>query len=558
MSTYSPRPRPTPAGGVLVAGTTSDAGKSFVATGLCRLLERRGWKVRPFKAANMSLNSIPSSEGGEIALAQWVQCRAARVPPSTRSNPLLMKTEGPGRVEIIVRGTARFRLRSWRNGMRRHLPRLRSEVLRALRDARSDGSFLVAEGAGSPAEVNLRSTDLSNFFVARAADLPVLLVADLERGGALAQVVGTIALLPPADRRRVRGIILNRMRGDPSLLDSARAMLARRTGIPVVGILPFLDPNVAQLPPEDSLQLPRGTRRVGGSSSERRGDPSLPCVGLLRLPHTSNFSDFSGLRPSNGVDARWLERPEELDGAQALILPGTRRTRDDLEWMSRTGWTRKVKLARSSGLRVGGVCGGYQMLGEWLEDPHGFEGPAGTTPGLGLLPIRTRFGVPKLVRTVEARALRGHPWAPVGSVWTGYEIRRGRSTGPRSLRGLFRIEVARGDSRPGARSRDPARDGARSGDGSVWGTALHGLFTSPAAARGLGDWAATPRGVRPRSSSTPVDPTPVAEFPDLDHDIDCVADLLEHHLDLRRVASILGRPLAPAQESRHRGTGIGR
>lgn len=521
--------------GVLIAGTTSDAGKSFVATGLCRLLARRGWNVRPYKAANMSLNAVPADDGGEMASAQAVQCQAAGVPAVTASNPILYKSEGPGRVEVIVRGHVRWRVRSWTREMPRLAPQLAREAHRALREVRSTGAFVVAEGAGSPVELNLQRTDLSNLRVARWLGAPILLVADLERGGAMAQVVGTLALLRPLDRRRVQGLILNRMSGDPSLLDSAVRFLERETGCPVLGILPLLSPSVAKLPPEDSLDLPRQQRAPKG----RRA--ALPRVAIIRLPHTSNFSDFTPLARQSALRLEWVERPDQAEGAAALMLPGTRRTVDDLGWMRRQGWEPWLRARSKTGLRVIGICGGYQMLGERLDDPEGFEGPAGRTQGLGLLPVSTRFSDPKLVRHVEAVPAAHHPWGLPHARFPGFEMRRGVTKLRGGARPAFRVRGVKGaptgwqtDGCVGARDR-------------VWGTALHGLFNDPrvvaAFLRGLGS-SSHPSTRRGASSG---DTTEAA--------IDAVADLLEEHLDLRRLGNILGRPLRPSAPPPRQGRG---
>lgn len=522
--------------GVLVAGTTSDAGKSFFVAGLCRALVRRGWQVQPFKAANMSLNSAVAEDGGEIAIAQWVQCRAARVPPTTAANPVLLKPEGASRVEVIVRGRTHRRLTSWRKEMPRELPFLRREVSRALEEARGTGRFVVAEGAGSPAEVNLKESDLSNFLVARALGAPVILVADLERGGALAQLVGTLALLDPSDRRRVKGLVLNRMRGDPRLLDSARVFLEKRTGVPVLGVLPFwTSASGARLPEEDSLSLPRASSLAPGSGRPR--------LGILRLPFASNFSDFGPLSQTSGIEVSWVDDPAALSSLDALLLPGSRRTRDDLAWMEQRKIPDAIREAWDGGrgMGVAGVCGGYQMLGELLEDPHGFEaGKPGKSRGLGLLPIATRFEDPKVVRDVRAVAREGHPWLSPRASLTGYEVRRGRTRRSGGVPSLFTIEPLGRPTVP-----DRSEDGARSADGSVWGTALHGILVDPLAAQGLARWVAE-RAERRRGKRgvVPARPTPARATPpgDLDTLLDEVADHLEAHLDVDRLASILGRP----------------
>lgn len=521
----------TRAPGVLVAGTTSDAGKSFVATGLCRLLARRGWAVAPFKAANMSLNAVAADDGGEMASAQWVQCRAAGFPPLTVCNPILYKSEGSIGVEVIVRGRVRWRAASWARTMPRIVPQLRAEVRRALGELRSREVFIVAEGAGSPAEVNLRKTDLSNLDVARALDAPVLLVADLERGGAIAQIVGTWALLTPSERRRLRGIIFNRMAGNPRLLRGGIEFVQAWTGVPVIGVLPYLPADAGHLPAEDVLSLARyrSVPPAGPANPNRRAGDRVR-VGILRLPHVSNFSDFSLLEGSPHAEVRWLTEPKEAREVDVLVVPGTRRTVDDLDWLRRTTWPRVLRDGKVRGPRIAGFCGGYQILGDRLVDPSGFEGPAGTTVGLRLLPIVTTFLAPKLVRKIRAVPERGNPWCPPAISIDGFEIRRGRTVVGATARPLFRVRAigrAEGPEEP---------DGAVLPGDRIWGTAMHGLLNDPTACAGFLTWA---RG-QPVRRSTRRRP---ATFDALDRTIDRVADLLEANLNLSRLGTILGQRL---------------
>ncbi len=529
-----------PGPGLLVVGTSSDAGKSFVVTGLCRLLARRGARVHPFKAVNMSLNSTAAEDGGEMALAQWVQCRAAGVPPRTVANPVLLKPEGPGRVEVIVRGRPFRRVSSWRREMPRLSATLWESIRRSLRELRQQGFWVVAEGAGSPAEPNLKATDLANFRVARELGLPVLLVADLDRGGAIAHVVGTLALLPPRDRKLIRGILLNRIRGDPRVLAGAIRFLRDRTGVPVVGSLGVLEPGRGTLPPEDSLRLPTAAVHLptAGATELRR-----PTLGILKLPHASNFSDFSGFDHLSGLRAVWVDRPEPLARLDALILPGSRRTRDDLRWLEENGLFDAIWEGRERGLRIGGICGGYQMLGARLRDPHGFEGNPGTTEGLGLLPVETSFRDPKLVREVEVEPIASPPWDPGEPRWPGYEIRRGRTRRRKGARPLFRIRPRSGQNTLG---QDPPseEDGAWLPSGEVWGSSVHGLFTSPLRALGVARWAV---GGRPPSSRPTIRvrssaPRPGTGSPvgtDLERSLDAVADHLATFMTPRTLSALL-------------------
>lgn len=540
----------SPVAGLLVAGTTSDAGKSFVTTGLCRLLSRRGWRVAPFKAMNMSLNSVATDQGEEIALAQWVQCVAAGVPPTAAANPVLLKPYDSG-VEIVLHGRPATRLRSWRREMPAQLPRLRAEIARAIAAARGSGRLVIAEGAGSPVELNLRSSDLANFFVAERLDAPVILVADLERGGALAQVVGTFELLRPSERARVCGIIFNRIRGDEQIFRPAAAWTEDRLGVPVLGVLPPLPVEAGALPSEDSLGLAR-----------RRADPprrgGVPRLGVVRLPHTANFTDIEPLEALPDLDTRWIVSTSELAGCAAVLLPGTRRTGDDLAWLRRGGWPAALRRARSRGAGIGGVCGGFQILGEWLDDPEGVDGPPGRHRGLGLLPLTTRFQEPKIVRTVIARARPGHPWLPAGSRVSGYEIHRGRIDRASDARPIFGVTAGTGGEG------SEQLDGVRSEDGRVWGTMLHGVLGAPESVEGLIRWVRSGSPSEYRTPGSIGRTEPESLFPGLDRTIDAVADLLERHLDLRTLERVLSARTASvtrrgsARPARSPGTDTGR
>ncbi len=515
--------------GVLIAGTTSDAGKSFVATGLCRTLHRQGVRVQPFKAVNMSLNSVPAEDGGEIAMAQWLQCQAAGVPALTRANPILLKSEGPGRIEIIVRGVPRFRLRSWREEMGKVMPDLRRAVLGAAKEVRQEGNYVVAEGAGSPVEVNLRRFDLANLYTAKALDLGVLLVTDLERGGALAQIVGTLELLSSTERKRVRGILFNRMRGDRKLLIPAEKFIARETGIPVLGVLPYLED--LEFPAEDSLSLPLP------HSLEIPKLREGPKIGILRYPHISNFLDFPTAWFGPGGGVRWVEAEHDIAGLNLLILPGTRRTRDDLGWMRERGLERAIREGHEHGMHIVGICGGYMILGERLIDPEGFEGPPGDTEGLGLLPVATRFQDPKIARQVCVLPLEGLPHATPTEELRGYEIRRGRTHRAPGTEAVFRFVE-------GSSAIEDGLDGAIAPDGQVWGTAIHGLLSQRGVWESTLRWAGFPGlptrdAVHAGSGEVPAQPTPENY---LERAIEMAANCVTQNMDLRRFSSLFHVP----------------
>ncbi len=427
--------------GLLVAGTTSDAGKSIVTTALCRAIARRGVDVVPFKSQNMSNNSMvtaPSGPGephGEIGRAQWVQARAARVEPEVAMNPVLLKPGSDHRSHVVALGRPAGVLEASDFGAgRRHLA---DAAFGAFDDLRSRHEVVVAEGAGSPAEINLRAHDYVNMGLARHGDLPVVVVGDIDRGGVFAALHGTVALLEPEDQALVAGFVLNKFRGDVSLLAPALERITALTGRTFHGILPW-DPHL-WLDSEDALDLD------GRRAADRDGALR---VAVVRLPRISNFTDVDALGVEPGVDVVFASRPDELAGADLVVLPGTRSTIADLAWLRERGLDEAVLRHRAAGRPVLGVCGGAQMLGRLVVDVDGVEGPADSSvEGLGLLDLTTRFGSEKVLRL------------PVGSMWghevRGYEIHHGR------------LEVGGADELPGGAT-----------DGTVFATMWHGSLES--------------------------------------------------------------------------------
>ena len=419
---------------IMVQGTASSVGKSLLVTALCRIWAQRGLRVAPFKAQNMSLNAAVTPDGGEIGRAQWVQAEAARVRPHVDMNPILLKPESLTGSQVVVLGRAvgsmHFSEYHRQNGELRQVVGAAFDRLHAAHDV------VVLEGAGSPAEVNLRDGELCNMWMAARAQAPVVLVADIERGGALAAIVGTLALLHPDERARVRALVINKFRGDRALFADGVRFLEAHTGIPVAGVVPHLgDTGIAG---EDSLELDRA-----GS-----GD-----VAVLALPHLSNFDEFDGL------DARFVDDPAALAGARLVVVPGTKCTVDDLAWLRRRGLADALVARARAGGAIVGICGGYQMLGERILDPDGVESPARDVAGLGLLPVVTTFARDKVTEPVRVRLADG-------AERDGYEIHCGR--------------VERRGGRPFA---TVVRRGERAVDepegcvaGSVSGTLVHGLF----------------------------------------------------------------------------------
>ena len=442
---------------LMIQGTASHVGKSIVAAGLCRLFANEGLNVAPFKSQNMSLNSCVTADGGEIARAQELQARAARVDPTVDMNPLLVKVKDRNSCEVIALGRSigDYASCSFSRDVR---PRALEIITESLDRLRAEHDLLVIEGAGSPAEINLNKLDVSNMQVARLAASPVLLVADIDPGGALAAVVGTLALLNHAERKLIRGIIINKFRGDRELLEPGLTMLEKRTGKRVVGVLPWFD--CSYLAEEDTLH------ETGWRGAE---------VVVVRLPYTSNFNDFEPL--ARQVALAWARKPEQLGDARIIIIPGTRNTLNDLEWLKRSGFAEAIKSKAARGAAVIGICGGYQMLGEKLCDPDSIEAQAGEYDGLGLLPLRITFELPKTTHKVLATVERDIGALPglVGKKLEGYEIHTGQAV----VGGAGEVMMFKGN---GA---EAVSDGACSPGGRVFGTHLHGLFNNPVATAAL-------------------------------------------------------------------------
>ncbi|PWG63166.1 cobyric acid synthase [Sediminicurvatus halobius] len=433
----------------MVQGCTSDAGKSAVATGLCRAFRRRGLRVAPFKPQNMALNSAVTVDGGEIGRSQAAQAAACGLEPHSDMNPVLLKPTADRTAQVIVCGQVREDLDA--RGYQARKRALRAEMLAAHRRLAARYEIIVAEGAGSPAEVNLRADDIANMGFAEAVDCPVLLVADIDRGGVFATLVGTLELLSESERARVQGVIINRFRGDPSLLDPGLAWFTGYTGKPVLGVLPWLEG--LYLEAEDSL-----ARRDATAEADFR-------VVVPALPRMSNHTDLDALALTPGVAVSFVGPGQHPPAADLVVLPGSKHVRADLAWLRREGWPAYLQRHLRYGGTVIGLCGGYQMLGERIDDPDGVEGEAGSSEGLGLLEVTTRLRASKHLHRVRGQLV------PETTALTGYEIHMGETDGPDTLR-----PVADLGSRP---------DGATSADGRVLGTYLHGLFDSPETRRAL-------------------------------------------------------------------------
>ncbi len=441
---------------IMVLGTASSVGKSTLVAALCRIAARRGLRVAPFKAQNMSNNAAVTADGGEIGRSTAVQAEAAGLAATVQMNPILIKPEGHMRSQIIVEG------RPWRSldaldyWQRKDL--LWEVVTRNLDALREQCDLVIAEGAGSPVELNLKPRDIVNARVATYAQARTLLVGDIDTGGIFAQLLGTMMLLEPEERALITGLVVNRFRGDPLLFQDGIAILEQRSGLPVLGVVPWVDD--LGLAEEDAVALERGPAQAGTGIT----------IAVLSIPAIANFDDVDPLAREFGVRIRYVNKPEEIAGAAAIILPGTKHTLAARRWLSERGFD--AALATFPGAIVG-ICGGYQLLGERISDPLGIEGVGGTMPGLGLLPVETIFAAEKRTVQVEARARA--PWAQDAPL-RGYEIHAGRTTGPIS-RPLATIT-----SRGGAQITED--DGHIRADGRVWGCYIHGLFANQAFRRG--------------------------------------------------------------------------
>jgi adenosylcobyric acid synthase len=434
---------------IMLQGTGSDVGKTVLVAGLCRLARNRGVNIRPFKPQNMSNNAavalIPETGGqGEIGRAQWLQALACGVAPTVHMNPVLLKPQSATGSQIIVHGKVWGAAKG--RDYQRLKPQLLSAVLHSFEMLKAQSDLVIVEGAGSPAEVNLRAGDIANMGFARAAGVPVVLVGDIDRGGVIASLVGTKAVIDADDAAMIEGCIINKFRGDVTLFDEGLEIITRHTGWPCFGVIPWLA-EAARLPAEDSVAL----ERLAGSAAQ----PGGRIVAVPAYDRISNFDDLDPLVHDPAFDVRFIRPGSPLPpDASIVILPGSKATIGDLGCLRRNGWDRDIARLRAKGAEIIGLCGGYQMLGRVIRDPLGLEGGAPEIEGLGLLDIETDMQPEKAVREVEAVATSS------GRNVTGYEIHLGVTTGPDCARPTSRIA-----GRP---------DGARSADGRVWGTYLHG------------------------------------------------------------------------------------
>ena len=478
---------------LMVQGTTSDAGKSTLVTALCRWLKRQGVSVVPFKPQNMALNSAVTADGGEIGRAQAVQAQAAGLAPHTDMNPVLLKPNSDTGAQVIIHGRA---LSSMDAVAYHDYKKVAMQaVLQSHQRLSAAYPVVMVEGAGSPAEINLRAGDIANMGFAEAVDCPVILIADIDKGGVFAHLVGTLALLSESEQARVQGFVINRFRGDIALLQPGLDWLEQRTGKPVLGVLPYLMD--FHLEAEDAIDI-----RQSAKTAERIK------VVVPVLPRISNHTDFDPLRLHPQVELTFVGPGQAIPAADLIILPGSKSVRSDLAFLREQGWPAALNKHLRYGGKLLGICGGLQMLGKEIDDPHGLEGAAGSSPGLGLLDFRTVLEPEKQLRNV-----RGQLCLESAAV-SGYEIHAGVSSGP-GLNAAVRLD-------------DGRADGGLSADGQVLGTYLHGLFETPEACSALLRWA----GLRDVQS---VDYHALRE-----RDIERLADLVEAHLDTARLRELCG------------------
>jgi adenosylcobyric acid synthase len=474
----------TPA--LMIQGTTSDAGKTAIATGLCRLLQRRGVKVAPFKPQNMALNSAVTIDGGEIGRAQAVQAQACGLEAHTDMNPVLLKPNSETGSQIIIHGKVSGQMSAC--DYHAYKPSVMPYVLESWQRLQQQYDYLIVEGAGSPAEINLREHDIANMGFAETVDCPVILVADIERGGVFAQLAGTLALLSKSERGRIKGLIINRFRGDPSLLTSGIKWLEAYTKKPVLGVIPYL--KTLYLEAEDSLNL-----------HSNAPDTSLFNIIVPRLPHLSNHTDFDPLCLHPQVNLQFIDITQALPNCDLIILPGSKNTRNDLHMLQQNNWQKKLQKHLRYGGKVIGICAGFQMLGKQIHDPDATEGKAGSSNAFALMDFTTTLQQQKRLKRQSGRLNLAEK-----AFISGYEIHTGISTGKALKRAAILF--------------DHYSDGAISKDNQILGSYLHGLFDNVSACNALLQWAGLEQVETPNY------------FALREQGIDLLADTLEQYLDL--------------------------
>ena len=485
---------------IMVQGTMSGAGKSLLCAALCRIFAQDGYRVAPFKSQNMALNSFVTRDGLEMGRAQVVQAQAAGIEPDVRMNPILLKPSSDVGSQVIVNGEVRGQMPA--SAYFRMKRSLIPEILSAYNSLAGDVDIIVIEGAGSPAEINLKADDIVNMGLAKLVDAPVLLAGDIDRGGVFAQLYGTVELLEPDERARIKGLIINKFRGDVEILRPGLAMLEEKTRLPVLGVVPYLKVDIED---EDSL-----SERLDTGKTVKPLDAAV-----LRLPHISNFTDFMPLEQHPLLGVRYVQNARQLGTPDCVILPGTKNTVEDLLWLRQSGLEAAVLKLAAAGVPVLGVCGGYQMLGQWLDDTAGTEsGRSQTVRGLGLLPTRTVFTGEKRRAQVTARVTAA-PFA--GAQLTGYEIHTGRT----EVQGTAFCHLS-GDVPEGC------------AEGNIFGTYLHGLFDTGALTEALAAFLCRRKGLDPADAGV----LSMEQY--RQQQLDLLADGVRRTLDLDAIYAAMG------------------
>nr|WP_295257064.1 cobyric acid synthase [uncultured Blautia sp.] len=494
---------------IMIQGTMSNAGKSLLAAGLCRIFHQDGYRVAPFKSQNMALNSFITSEGLEMGRAQVMQAEAAGIEPSVLMNPILLKPTNDVGSQVIVNGEVLGTMSA--RDYFKYKKKLVPDIMKAFHKLAEENDIIVIEGAGSPAEINLKSEDIVNMGMAKMAKAPVLLAGDIDRGGVFAQLYGTVELLEEDERKMIKGLIINKFRGDKSILDPGVAMLEEKCKIPVVGVAPYMN---IQVEDEDSL-----TERF-----DRHQEIGVIDMAVIRVPRISNFTDFNPLESIPGVSLRYVQHPVDLGQPDVIFLPGTKNTMDDLKWLRESGMEALILKAAASGTLIFGICGGYQMLGENLSDPHGVEA-GGTMRGIGLLPVDTVFAEHKTRTQVCGKFLElDEEFVPLKNVeFTGYEIHMGESTW-------------KNGSAASTHTYDTVTDTEKTEGAfchNVCGTYVHGIFDKEEVALGL----VRAVGIRKGIDVSEMEGVDFAAFKETQYDI--LASELRKHLDMKKIYEIL-------------------
>lgn len=501
---------------IMLQGTASDVGKSVLVAGLCRIFYQDGLHTAPFKSQNMALNSGITPEGKEMGRAQIFQAEAAGITPDVRMNPVLLKPTSDRKAQVVLMGKVATDMDAV--SYHEYKPRLREQILSVYNSLAQEFDVLVLEGAGSPAEINLRDRDIVNMGMAEMAQCPVVLVADIDRGGVFASIYGTLALLHDHERARVKGVIINKFRGDVTLLHSGIEQIEALTGVPVLGVMPWLD---VDLEDEDGVALQKG--------KYLRTDKRDIDIAVVQIPHISNFTDFNALAAQPDVRVRYVRQPEELAGADLVILPGSKNTLGDLVWLRESGMAHGVVQLHRNNVPVVGICGGYQMLGDTIIDE--VESGLGTLPGLGLLNTVTHFAQHKTTTLVEGQmssSLTDWLAGTAGLSVRGYEIHMGETALTDECRSVMTLHKDGGS----------VADGAVTPDGLAFGTYLHGLFDSDDFTRALVN------GLRERKGLAPLDSTfHYAQYKSQQFDL--LADAMRQHIDIEKIYTIMQQHREP-------------